>query len=223
MNKLTTLTAIAALSAFAAEANAGGYAAHCAAPAPICAPTYLQHSGHYVTQTYSYWTQVPVTVHPVPVQRWSSCGGYSSCNLTLAGPPIKSHDYHRGVTYTEHMPVARATREVVRGDCPTGTTYQADGTCLQAGVISGSSYSGSSYSYSGSRHSGGTVWTGGSEHFNERTGKYDHGWRHRKHKSCKSATSCDSEFTTTVYGGKSHCDSRKSDTTYDYEKSSRCN
>jgi len=217
MKKLMTFAAIAALSTFATSAHAGSFGGHCAAPAPICAPTYFQHSGQYVTQTHSYWTQAPVTIQPV--QRWSNCGGASSCNLTLAGPPLKSHDYYRGVTYTEHMPIARATREVVRGDCPAGTTYQADGTCLQPGIISGSSYSSyssSDYSTSGSTYSGGTVWTGGSEHFNESTGRYEHGWRnkhkhkahHHKHKAHKV---------------KRGCHSRKSHTVYDYESASRCN
>jgi len=93
----------------------------------------------------SYWPVLSLKCSEPPVQ---------------TAPPLKSHDYYRGVTYTEHMPIARATREVVRGDCPAGTTYQADGTCLQPGIISGSSYSSyssSGYSTSGSTYSGGTV------------------------------------------------------------------
>lgn len=238
--------------------NVGGGFAPVSAPVY---PTYYAPSGQYVTSTYSYPTvsyppavtyQMPVSVTPVSIPRATTYTSnydvtYADSSVRLAGPPIQSYDRYVGVTRTEQMPTAHATREVVQGDCPAGTSYQSDGTCLQAGTIGGSSYSGSQYSwssdtgtsYSGSSHSGGgTVWTGGSEHFNESTGQYDHGWRERQ-SSC-AATTCGSSmnvgsvpttshkvwshspsYTTTVHGGSS-C-GQKSHTTYDYESSSRCN
>ena len=117
-------------------------------------PTYTAPSGQYVPQTYAlptrYIQQAPIAhtqpsyVQPHPVYTSPRFSGltYANSNVHLAGSPLVSRDHYRGVTYIEHAPIARATHEVIQGDCPAGTTYQADGTCLQP------SYGSSSHSYS---------------------------------------------------------------------------
>ncbi|WP_154813637.1 hypothetical protein [Hellea balneolensis] len=70
----------------------------------------------------------PRTVYTAPV---STSVTYAAPNMRLAGPPIRPTVIRRTIT-VEPAPTVRAQRVVAEpANCPSGTTLQSDGSCLE--------------------------------------------------------------------------------------------
>jgi len=83
----------------------------------------------------------PRTVFTAPVSQGIT---YAAPNVRLAGPPIRPTVVRRTIT-VQPAPVVRAQRVIAEpANCPSGTTLQADGSCLERTV----SYTAPSPSYS---------------------------------------------------------------------------